>query len=78
MIKKIIKNIADFAGYVFVKKLDNELESTSSFNRDIIKKFSRATWSKSEKYPRSSKIPPMPNKIISGPQNKNPPYMINS
>ena len=43
MIKKIIKNIADFAGYVFVKKLDNELESTSSFNRDIIKKFSKYT-----------------------------------
>ena len=43
MIKKIIKNIANFAGYVFIKKIDNELENTTNFNKDIIKKFSKYT-----------------------------------
>ena len=43
MIKKIIKNIANFAGYVFVKKTDNELENTTNFNKDLIKKFSNYT-----------------------------------
>ena len=43
MIKKIIKNIANFAGYVFVKKTDNELENTTNFNKDLIKKFSKYT-----------------------------------
>ena len=43
MIKKIIKKIANFAGYVFIKKTDNELENTTNFNKDIIKKFSKYT-----------------------------------
>ncbi len=43
MIKKIIKNITNFFGYVLIKKIDNELENTSNFNKDIIKKFSKYT-----------------------------------
>lgn len=43
MIKKIIKKIANFAGYVFIKKIDSELENTTNFNKDIIKKFSKYT-----------------------------------
>lgn len=43
MIKKIIKDIANFAGYVFIKKIDNELANTTSFNKDLIKKFSKYT-----------------------------------
>ncbi len=43
MIKKIIKDIANFAGYVFIKKTDNELENTTNFNKDLIKKFSKYT-----------------------------------
>ena len=43
MIRKILKNIINFTGYVYIKKIDNELENASDFNKDIIKRFSKYT-----------------------------------
>lgn len=43
MIKRIIKSIVNFTDYVFIKKIDYELENTTNFNKDIIKKFSKYT-----------------------------------
>jgi len=43
MFKKIIKKIAAYAGYKFIKKIDHELENTSKFNKELIKNFSKYT-----------------------------------
>lgn len=43
MFKNIIKKIAGYSGYKFIKKIDHELENTSSFNKELIKDFSKYT-----------------------------------
>ena len=43
MFKNIIKKIAGYSGYKFIKKIDHEFENTSNFNKELIKKFSKYT-----------------------------------
>jgi len=43
MFKDIVKKIVGYTGYKFIKKIDHELENTSSFNKKLIKNFSKYT-----------------------------------
>ncbi len=43
MFKELIKKFAGYAGYKFIKKIDHELETTSNFNKELIKNFSKYT-----------------------------------